>query len=205
MSPFNRCRRKPGWVAGSPRLRASSSKDNTRLKLRHQVAGSCRRRSCSARTRSLLCLIRIARSSRVTSRVATVNPRPAARSVAAQDGAAQDGTLQAPQGRPKSPDVPRRSRYPKPYEPDAGFEGRSDRRNRSRLTTGPREPPQRGSSVCRSSCARIRRRKSASSVHAMAAAITTFPGSPPYSSRSCVTSTAASIPRDSRTSATASM
>ena len=62
-----------------------------------------------------------------------------------------------------------------------------------------------GGPACRARCPRIRRRKSASSVQATAAAITTFPGIPPYSSRSFVTAAAVSIPRDSRTSATASM
>ena len=66
-------------------------------------------------------------------------------------------------------------------------------------------PPQRRSSAPGSGCSRIRRRKSASSVHASAAATTTVPGIPLHSSRCFVISRVSSIPRDARTSATASM
>ena len=57
----------------------------------------------------------------------------------------------------------------------------------------------------RAPCSRIRRRKSAASVHAGAAAIRASPESRPGSSRSSVTSRATAIPRASRTWATAFM
>ena len=66
-------------------------------------------------------------------------------------------------------------------------------------------PPQRRSSAPGSSYSRIRRRKSASPVHASAAATTTVPGIALHSSRYFVISPVSSIPRDARTSATASM
>ena len=62
-----------------------------------------------------------------------------------------------------------------------------------------------GSPACRPSCSRTRRRKSASPVHASAAAIRASPESPLKSSRSFVKSRAVSTPRARSAAATSSM